>query len=439
MKILQFKKYFLSLALLGAFVALPVACSSDDPDDTEQPVTLTPDPTNANTTIEATSPVVADGTATSTVTVKIADENGTALTTSAGAVTLSSTGAAVISAVTDGQNGSYTATVTNTTAEEVTISGTLSGTEITDTATISFTEAPDAIGEADATNENTTIDASAPTAASGVSSSTITIQLADANGNDLVTSGGDIVIIADPATAEVSEVTDNGDGTYTATVTNTAEETTTISATLDGTALANTTSITFNPDDSNPAFGVDESDADLTTLTSLLRINSGGPEVTLDDKIFIADQYFDATGTSAFTNELLDEIDGTDDDALYLTERVTADNAPSIKGPFSYNIPATNGTYTVVLYFAEIYWGVDNPQGFEGDEGRRIFDISMEGSPIFTGYDLVKEVGPATASSKVYDVTVEDGELNITFEATINKPKISGIEIYGASTATVGN
>ena len=42
-------------------------------------------------------------------------------------------------AVTDNNNGTYTATVTNTVAESVTISGTLDGAAITDTAAITFT------------------------------------------------------------------------------------------------------------------------------------------------------------------------------------------------------------------------------------------------------------------------------------------------------------
>ena len=59
--------------------------------------------------------------------------------------------------MTDNGNGTYTATVTNTVAESVTISGTLDGANITDTATITFT-----VGAADPTNSNTTVVA-APT------------------------------------------------------------------------------------------------------------------------------------------------------------------------------------------------------------------------------------------------------------------------------------
>uniref|UniRef100_UPI0033056357 Ig-like domain-containing protein n=1 Tax=uncultured Croceitalea sp. TaxID=1798908 RepID=UPI0033056357 len=88
-----------------------------------------PDPTNTNTTITATSPVTADGIATSTITVQLADTNGNPLTSSGGTVVLSSTGSAIISAVTDNNDGTYTATATNLVAETVTITGTLDGTD----------------------------------------------------------------------------------------------------------------------------------------------------------------------------------------------------------------------------------------------------------------------------------------------------------------------
>ena len=121
-------------------------------------------------------------------------------------------------------------------------------------------------------------------------------------------------------------------------------------------------------------------------------------------------------------------------DAIFLTERVTNDT--NFKGPIAYNIPITNGTYTVKLYFAEIYWGVENPQMFEGGEGSRVFNISMEGMEIFTGYDLFKEHGVAKASSRMYDIEVTDGELTITLEATVDKPKVSAVEVFG--TGTIG-
>lgn len=432
MKINLIKRYFLFLTLIASFAMVPVACSSDD-GDPEPPEVIedaTPDPTNSNTTIEATSPVTADGTATSTVTVTIADTDGEPVTASAGVVALSSTGSATVSEVTDNGNGTYTATVTDTVAESVTISGTLADVAITDTAMIDF-EAAEEAATPDPANSNTTIEASEVTDEDGTLTSTVTVQLADTNGELLTTSGGTVVLTTD-GEATISEVTDNGDGTYTATVTSTIEENVTVSGTLDGAAINNTGIITFNPDDSNPAQEADQTAEGEEAGPSQILINCGGEEVTFGDVTFLADQYF-SDNTSAFTNPFLTEIEGTEMDSIYLTERVTADASDNIRGPFSYNIPVENGTYTVRLYFAEIYWGVENPQGFEGDVGQRVFNVALEDTQIFTGYDLFADIGAGIADQRQYDVEVTDGELNIIFEASVNKPKISAIEIFGAA------
>ncbi|MGB7395075.1 MAG: malectin domain-containing carbohydrate-binding protein, partial [Pricia sp.] len=222
-------------------------------------------------------------------------------------------------------------------------------------------------------------------------------------------------------------------GTYTATVTSTIEENVTVSGTLDGAAINNTGIITFNPDDSNPAQDTDQTEVGQEAGPSQIRINCGGEEVTFGDITFLADQYF-SENTSAFINPLFDEdIANTEMDSIYRTERVTSDNSDNIRGPFSYNIPVENGTYTVRLYFAEIYWGVENPQGFEGDVGQRVFNVALEDTQIFTGYDLFADIGAGIADQRQYDVEVTDGELNIIFEASVNKPKISAIEIFGAA------
>lgn len=280
---------------------------------------------------------------------------------------------------------------------------------------------------ADPTNENTTLSATAASHSDGVSTATVTVQLADADGNLLSTSGGTVVLTV-TGSAEISDVTDNGDGTYTATVTGEVEETVTVSGTLDGEAITSTVDITFNPDESNPAQEVEQSTEPVGP--TLLRINCGGGEVEYDGVTFLQDQYFDGP-TEDYTNPLFTEED-TDVGIIYLTERIS-DNT-KVKGPFSYKIPVTNGTYTVKLHFAEIYWGVDNPEGLEGGVGSRIFNVSMEDTEIFTGYDLYKELGAGQAGVRMYDIEVTDGELTITFEATVNKPKVSAIEVLGNGT-----
>ena len=98
---------------------------------------------------------------------------------------------------------------------------------------------------ADPTNSNTTVVA-APTSvvADGSTTSTVTVTLADANGNLLSASGG-TVVLSSTGSATIGAVTDNGNGTYTATVTNTVAESVTISGTLDGANITDTATITF--------------------------------------------------------------------------------------------------------------------------------------------------------------------------------------------------
>jgi len=94
----------------------------------------------ANTTIDAApASIEADGVTISTITVQAKDTDDNNFTESAGAVLLSTTSSATLSAVTDNNNGTYTATVTNTVAEAVTITGTIAGNAITDDATVTFT------------------------------------------------------------------------------------------------------------------------------------------------------------------------------------------------------------------------------------------------------------------------------------------------------------
>ena len=81
--------------------------------------------------------------------------------------------------------------------------------------------------------------------ADGGATSTITVRLKDAVGNDLTGSGG-TVALARTGTGSLSAVTDNGDGTYTATLTApTTVGGATVTGTLNGSALAATTGVTY--------------------------------------------------------------------------------------------------------------------------------------------------------------------------------------------------
>jgi uncharacterized Zn ribbon protein len=155
--------------------------------------------------------MTADGVTTSEITVLLKDVNDNNLDSGGDTVTLA-TDLGSVGSVTDNGNGTYTATLTSgTVAGTATITGSVNAAAITDTATVTLT--PDA---ADAT---TSLITASPTsiAADGAETSTITVQLKDVNNNDLI-SGGDTVTLATDL-GSLGSVTDNSDGTYTATLT----------------------------------------------------------------------------------------------------------------------------------------------------------------------------------------------------------------------------
>ena len=116
------------------------------------------------------------------------------------------------------------------------------GASLADTVTITVT-APAAVPADDTTS---TVSVSAPTvAADGLSTVTVTIILRAADGTPLTASGGAIVLST--TLGIIGLVTDNGDGTYTATLTSSQTAgTALISATLDGQTIADTASVIFS-------------------------------------------------------------------------------------------------------------------------------------------------------------------------------------------------
>jgi hypothetical protein len=136
------------------------------------------------------------------------------------------------------------------------------------------------------------------------------------------------------------------------------------------------------------------------------------------------DRYFD--GGSALNWSADFDVAGTDDDALYLTQR--SGSGTGKKRGFGYALPVDgDGTYLVRLYFAEPYWGA--PGGPDAEEGKRVFSVSAEGETIVRDLDVYAEVGSMTALVKQVEVVVEDGELNLRFTADEGEPIVAAIEI----------
>ncbi|MEW5928542.1 MAG: invasin domain 3-containing protein [Gemmatimonadota bacterium] len=125
--------------------------------------------------------------------------------------------------------GAQTATATSTD---------LTGSPLTFTATTTAAAA--------AAGSSTLAASPASITADGTSASTLTVQLRDPYGNAVGASAGTVVLSATSGT--LSAVTDNGNGTYTATLTApTTVGSATVGGTLDGGALAGTATVAFVP------------------------------------------------------------------------------------------------------------------------------------------------------------------------------------------------
>ncbi|MEE9326609.1 MAG: invasin domain 3-containing protein [Cocleimonas sp.] len=207
-------------------------------DDTSVTFTVGAASTATSTLTSSPTTVTANGVTSSTITLQAIDATGNHLTTGGNSVLFTSTGNAIVTSTFDNSNGSYTATVTNQTAEQVTISATLDTNTVVDTSNITFV--PGAASTATSTVTAT------PTSvtANGTTTSTITLHAIDATANNLII-GGDTVVFTSTGNASLNTVLDNDDGTYTATITNTSVEQVTVSATLNGVAVTDTANVTF--------------------------------------------------------------------------------------------------------------------------------------------------------------------------------------------------
>src|SRR6201999_1505912 len=168
------------------------------------------------------------------VTVRLKDQYGNALTAGGDTVHVS-TDRGSFSSVTDNGDGTYTATLTSTSAGAAHVTGTVNGNALTGT-TVTFNP-----GSADATHSTLT---AVPTSLTAGSTSTVTVRLKDQYGNAL-TAGGDTVHVSTDR-GSLSSVTDNGDGTYTATLPSTSAGAAHVSGTLDAAPLTGAT-VTFAP------------------------------------------------------------------------------------------------------------------------------------------------------------------------------------------------
>ncbi|MBA3415584.1 MAG: hypothetical protein H0U10_10210 [Chloroflexia bacterium] len=130
-------------------------------------------------------------------------------------------------------------------------------------------------------------------------------------------------------------------------------------------------------------------------------------------------------GGEATKRAEVQEIAGTSEDDLYLTQRSGKGDTPE---SFVYAIPVgADGVFRVRLHFVEAFFGAD--EGGDGKAGQRVFDVEAEGEKALEGFDIFDEVGSMTAVVKMFDIEVDDGTLELEFVGRKGQPVVSAIEV----------
>ncbi len=190
--------------------------------------------------------------------------------------------------------------------------------------------------------------------------------------------------------------------------------TVTLTATNSGGSTSASTTVVVNPA--------------ATTLTPLDRVNAGGPAQSggwLVDTSASPSSWSNASVTKTAVSGTTSAIDVSD-------PSIPAGTPASLFQSMRYHVSGSQNmiwtmpvdglkTYTVRLYFAETYWTTT---------GKRVFDVSINGTPVLTGFDIVAAAGgPKRGIVKTFTVTTGQ-PIVIEFGRTaINNPLVNAIEV----------
>ena len=177
---------------------------------------------------------------------------------------------------------------------------------------------------------------------------------------------------------------------------------------VDGVSVGAPTSYSFTNVTANHAI---QASFAAVTASAAAAINCGGPAFTdSNGQLFVADSYY----SGGYTNSTTLAIPGTVDDKLYQGWRY---------GNLNYNIPVSNGSYSVTLKFSDWYSAA----------GKRVFDVKMEGTTVLSNFDIFAKAGYLNAYDVTIPVTVSDGTLNIQFINKVDNAKINAIIVKFAN------
>jgi cysteine-rich repeat protein len=144
---------------------------------------------------------------------------------------------------------------------------------------------------------------------------------------------------------------------------------------------------------------------------AVTQINVGGDE----QGSFGADQF--VTGGSTYANSNVITTSGVAHAApaaVYQSERY---------GSFSYDLSglSPSAMYIVRLHFAEIYYDT---------EGSRVFDVTINGTPVLESFDIVRVAGPNTAVVRDFSTfATAEGQIVVSLWGVIDLAKLSGLEL----------
>ncbi len=155
-------------------------------------------------------------------------------------------------------------------------------------------------------------------------------------------------------------------------------------------------------------------------LKVIYAINLGSDEdfTSADGQLFEGEVFVVDNGGDGGTSGTEADIQGTEDDELYASQRW---------GKYKVELPVTEGSYNVTILTAET---------FHDRAGRREMDIEAEGIILATRLDLFSVAGQNNAYEiSESNIAVEDGTLDLLFEASEDQATISAILVTSADGA----
>lgn len=146
-------------------------------------------------------------------------------------------------------------------------------------------------------------------------------------------------------------------------------------------------------------------------------INAGtsSPYTDSSNIVWAPDDFYNI-GNNYYKRNL--DIKTTSDAEIYRSHRWDSSKLPNLQ----YNIPVSEGEYTVRLHFCETFSRANSV-------GYRVFNVAMEGDIVFENVDIFAEVGLYSAMTLTTTVNVVDGALTIDFLHIVQNPLVSAIEI----------